>query len=162
MISIISGVCGGLGAFLNMEAVWVRLLFIIFTCFFGIGFFVYVALWIALPSAQSDPQKREMYGRDDFRQPVQKRELGYSLASGDSAHTTTGPAGSGVGNAFNEVFRAIGKVLFIILRIFLILIGISFVLCGFIALVSFVMVFFFQLPRIFLNTFIRSKSLLSA
>jgi len=146
---IISGVCGGLGAFLNMEAVWVRLLFIIFTCFFGIGFFVYVALWIALPSAQSDSQKREMYGRDDFRSPRQKPTSGYSFASGDATQTAPGQAGSGVGNAFNEVFRAIGKVIFIILRIFLILIGISFVLCGFIALVSFVMVFFFHYPGYF-------------
>jgi phage shock protein PspC (stress-responsive transcriptional regulator) len=146
---IISGVCGGLGAFLNIEAVWVRLLFIIFTCFFGIGFFVYVALWIALPSAHSDSQKREMYGRDDFRAARQKRNSGYSLASGDPAQTALGPAGSGVGNAFNEVFRAIGKVLFIILRIFLILIGITFVLCGFFALVSFVMVFFFHYPGYF-------------
>lgn len=118
---IISGVCGGLGAFLNIEAVWVRLLFIIFTCFFGIGLFVYVALWIALPSAQS----------------------------GDPAQTALAPVGSGVGNAFNEVFRAIGKVLFIILRIFLILAGITFVLCGFLTLVSFIMVFFFQYPGYF-------------
>jgi hypothetical protein len=47
------------------------------------------------------------------------------------------------------VFRAIGKVLFIILRIFLILVGITFVLCGFLALVSFVMVFFFHYPGYF-------------
>jgi phage shock protein PspC (stress-responsive transcriptional regulator) len=146
---IISGVCGGLGSFLNIEAVWVRLLFIIFTCFFGIGLFVYVALWIALPSAQSDTQKREMYGSDDFRTTRQKRNTSYSLASGDPSRTASGPAGSGVGNAFNEVFRAIGKVLFIILRIFLILVGITFVLCGFLALVSFVMVFFFHYPGYF-------------
>jgi phage shock protein PspC (stress-responsive transcriptional regulator) len=146
---IISGVCGGLGSFLNIEAVWVRLLFIIFTCFFGIGLFVYVALWIALPSAQSDTQKREMYGSDDFRTTRQKRNTSYSLASGDQARTASSPEGSGVGNAFNEVFRAIGKVLFIILRIFLILLGITFVLCGFFALVSFVMVFFFHYPGYF-------------
>ena len=58
---IISGVCGGLGSFLNMGSVWVRILFILFACFFGIGFFVYVALWIALPMAYSDAQKRAMY-----------------------------------------------------------------------------------------------------
>jgi phage shock protein PspC (stress-responsive transcriptional regulator) len=146
---IVSGVCGGLGAFLNIEAVWIRLLFVIFTCFFGIGLFVYVALWIALPSAQTDFQKREMYGRDDFRTAKQKRNTGYSFASGDPSQTTPGLTGSGVGNAFNEVFRALGKVLFIILRIFLILVGITFVLCGFIALVSFVMVFFFHYPGYF-------------
>jgi hypothetical protein len=90
-----------------------------------------------------------MYGSDDFRTTRQKRNTSYSLASGDPSRTASGPAGSGVGNAFNEVFRAIGKVLFIILRIFLILVGITFVLCGFLALVSFVMVFFFHYPGYF-------------
>lgn len=31
---IISGVCSGLGAYLNIEPVWVRILFVLFTCFF--------------------------------------------------------------------------------------------------------------------------------
>jgi phage shock protein PspC (stress-responsive transcriptional regulator) len=146
---IISGVCGGLGAFLNIESVWVRLLFILFTCFFGVGFFVYIALWIALPRADSDSQKREMYGRDDYYSASRNRNNRYSLASGDSGRAISGPTGSNVGNAFNEMFRAFGKVVFIFVRIFLILIGITFVLCGFIALVSFVMVFFFKYPGYF-------------
>jgi phage shock protein PspC (stress-responsive transcriptional regulator) len=147
--SIISGVCGGLGTYLNIEAVWVRLIFIIFTCFFGVGFFVYIALWVALPSALSDAQKREMYGRDDYALVIQKKEKGYSLSSTGSNYYGAGPRGSSVGNAFNEVFRAIGTVVFIIVRIFLIIIGISFVLFGFFALVSFVMVFFFKYPGYF-------------
>ena len=146
---IISGVCGGIGTYLNIEGVWVRLLFVLLTCFFFLGFFIYVALWIALPSAQSDSQKKEMYGRDDYYTARQKSKTGYSLASVDSDHTAIGPAGSGVGNAFDEVFRAIGKVLFIVLRIFLIIVGISFVIAGFIALVSFIMVFFFKYPGYF-------------
>ncbi len=146
---IISGVCGGIGAFLNIESVWVRLMFILFACFFGIGFFVYLALWIALPSAHADAQKREMYGRDDYLVAARERNTRYSLSSGDPGHTVSKPAGSGVGNAFNEVFRALGKVFFIIVRIFLILVGITFVLGGFMALVSFIMVFFFQYPGYF-------------
>jgi phage shock protein PspC (stress-responsive transcriptional regulator) len=146
---IISGVCGGIGSYLNIEGVWVRLMFILLTCFFFVGLFIYIALWIALPSAQSDSQKKEMYGRNDYLKARQNNKAGYSLASVNSGTTTAGPAGSGVGNAFNEVFRAIGKVLFIIVRIFLILVGISFVIGGFIALVSFVMVFFFQYPGYF-------------
>lgn len=138
---IISGVCGGIGAFLNIEGVWIRLLFILFACFFLIGLFVYIALWIALPAAVSDSQKREMYGRDDYLAAMKRQKTDYTAS--------TGASGSSVGNAFNEVFRAIGKVLFIILRIFLIILGISFVISGFIALVSFIMVFFFKYPGYF-------------
>jgi phage shock protein PspC (stress-responsive transcriptional regulator) len=146
---IISGICGGIGAFLNMEAVWVRLLFILFACFFGVGFFVYIALWIALPSAHSDSQKKEMYGTNDYLAVMKRQKTGYAGSSVSSAYSTSVAGGSGVGNAFNEVFRAIGKVLFIILRIFLIVVGITFVISGFLALVSFIIVFFFQYPGYF-------------
>jgi phage shock protein PspC (stress-responsive transcriptional regulator) len=142
---IISGVSSGLGAFLNIEPVWVRLLFVVFTCFFGIGFFVYVALWIALPRASTDYQKREMYGRDDYISFLRKRNPDRVHTSGTSSTTV----GSGLGNAFNEVFRAVGRVLFIIMRIILIVFGISLVISGFITLVAFVMVFFFKYPGYF-------------
>jgi len=142
---IISGVCGGIGAYLNMEPVWVRILFIIFACFFGIGFFVYVALWIALPLAHSDAQKREMYGTADFKSALRRQKNYTAVSSGHSGV----PAGSTAGNAINEVFRAIGRVFYIILRVFLIIIGVTFVITGFITLVSFVMVFFFNYPGYF-------------
>jgi phage shock protein PspC (stress-responsive transcriptional regulator) len=135
---IISGVCGGMGAYLDIEAVWVRLIFILFTCFFGIGLFIYVALWIALPSAHTEAQKKEMYGNTAYLMSISNRD-----------YTASRPAGSGVGNAFNEVFTAIGKVCYVILRIFLIFIGVTFVLSGFIALVSFIMVSFFKYPGYF-------------
>jgi phage shock protein PspC (stress-responsive transcriptional regulator) len=146
---IVSGVCGGIGAYLGIEPVWIRLIFILFTCFFGIGLFVYVALWIALPSAHTDTQKRDMYGSSNINSSSRKGTTSYSLSASNSDYAKSGPADSGVGNAFNEVFRAIGKVCYVILRIFLIIVGVSFVLTGFIALVSFVMVFFFKYPGYF-------------
>lgn len=52
-------------------------------------------------------------------------------------------------NSANEVFRAVGRVLFIIVRIFLIVLGTMLVLTGFLALLSFVMVFIFKFPGAF-------------
>jgi phage shock protein PspC (stress-responsive transcriptional regulator) len=144
--SIIGGVCGGIGAYLNMESVWVRLLFILFACFFGIGFFVYVALWIALPYAKSDAQKREMYGTSNLSS-VSPRKRTYAPEQGYQTYSSTG--GSAAGNAINEVFRAIGKVLFIILRVFLIIIGVTFVVSAFALLITTIMIFFFKYPGYF-------------
>ena len=132
--SVISGVCGGIGAYLNTDPVWIRILFVIFTCFFGFGFFVYLALWIALPSAQTDSQKREMYGGQ------------HNLAMPQEWDQHTG---NKAGHVINEVFMAIGKVLFIIVRVFLILLGVCLVLTGFLALLTFIMVFIFQYPGAF-------------
>jgi phage shock protein C len=47
---MISGVCGGLAEYLNIDPVVVRLIFVI-TAIFGasIGFWVYIIMWIAVP-----------------------------------------------------------------------------------------------------------------
>ncbi len=80
-----------------------------------------------------------MYGKSDFyRSPSVNADKAYS-------------ASSQVGNAFNEIFRAIGKVLWIIVRIFLILLGVAIVVAGFLGIVSFIMIFIFKYPGCFLN-----------
>ncbi|HBE43288.1 MAG TPA: hypothetical protein DDW27_19230 [Bacteroidales bacterium] len=134
---IIGGVCGGIGRYLNSDPVWFRLLFILFALMFGIGIFVYLALWIALPSAEAGSQKKDMYQKYNFH--------GVSSGKERKAYSTS----SDVGNAFNEIFRAVGKVLWIIVRVFLILLGVSLVMTGFLAIVSFIMVFIFKFPGAF-------------
>jgi phage shock protein PspC (stress-responsive transcriptional regulator) len=132
--SIIGGVCGGIGAYLNSDPVWIRILFVIFTFTFGIGFFVYLALWITVPSALTDSQKREMYGG----------QHNWAMPQEWDQHP-----GNRLGHAINEIFGALGKVFYIIIRIILIIIGTGLVLAGFLALLSFIMVFVFKYPGSF-------------
>jgi phage shock protein PspC (stress-responsive transcriptional regulator) len=143
--TIISGVCGGIGAYLNTDPVLFRIMFVLFTAFFGIGFFVYIALWIALPSAQTSAQKREMFG-GSFHSASNKNEI---IGSSAPIYNPGYNNSSRLGNAFNEVFRAVGRVCFIILRIFMIIFGVIFVLTGFLTILSFVMIFVFKFPGIF-------------
>jgi phage shock protein PspC (stress-responsive transcriptional regulator) len=135
---VIGGVCGGIGAYADTDPVWFRILFVIFTFMFGLGFLIYLALWIALPSADNSSKKREMYGSDLNQLRSQESEFGPRYA-------TT----SKIGNATNEVFRALGKVLFIIVRIFLIIVGVALVITGFAVLFTFVLVFVFKFPGAF-------------
>ncbi len=138
--TVISGVCGGLGAYLNTDPVLFRILFAIAFFVFGSGFLIYIILWIALPVARTESQMRELFGSNYYA----------------GSHGRTSPGGnqvnrnvsSGIGNAFNEIFGAIGKVIYIIVRIFLILMGMVFVITGFSALVSFILVFVFKFPNI--------------
>ncbi|MDY0099326.1 MAG: PspC domain-containing protein [Bacteroidales bacterium] len=145
---IIGGVCGGTGAYLNVDAVWIRILFILFAITFGIGFFIYLALWIVLPSALSEHQKSEMYGG---RSGTAIMTAMNTRQSAVTAHkTTTGSRySSAAGNAINEIFVALGKIFFIILRIILILTGVALILAGFSVLVVSVMVLFLKYPAHF-------------
>jgi phage shock protein PspC (stress-responsive transcriptional regulator) len=137
---IISGVCGGIGAYLDTDPVLFRILFII-SAMFGIGLFIYIALWIALPVARTDSQKREMFGASYHSATTRNRQSDSTQMSGIRQDNTGYKRSSVVGNAINEVFRAIGRVFYIILRIFLILTGVVFVLTGFLFILCFVMVF---------------------
>lgn len=146
--AIVGGVCGGIGAYVNMDPVWVRLAFILTALFFGIGFFVYLALWIALPKANSDVQKKELYGNNynyTTKGPDQNQKGGGSysyIIQGENSVNR-------VGGAFNEVFRALGKFFFIFFRIIMIIIGSFFVITGFSLMLVFIIGFFFKYPGFF-------------
>ena len=57
---MIAGVCGGLAAYLNIDSVLVRLAFIILFFASGIGFPIYLILWVIMPSeAGSDGRVRK-------------------------------------------------------------------------------------------------------
>jgi phage shock protein PspC (stress-responsive transcriptional regulator) len=136
---VVAGVCSGIATYLDTDPVWIRLLFILFTLFFGIGFFVYIALWIALPAAHTEARKKEMSGN-----------AYYSSSTKSQQQVRSGIADtSRVGNALNEIFMAIGRVIYLIVRIFLIIIGVAFVLTGFLALLTFITVFIFKYPGSF-------------
>ncbi len=48
---MVSGVCGGLAEYLGIEAVWVRLFFVLTAMANGFGLLVYLILWIIMPEA---------------------------------------------------------------------------------------------------------------
>jgi phage shock protein PspC (stress-responsive transcriptional regulator) len=68
---VLGGVCGGLGAYLGMDPIILRILFIIAFFGFGVGFFIYIILWIIIPEAKTIAQKIEMRG-----EPVNVSNIG--------------------------------------------------------------------------------------
>ena len=46
---MIAGVCGGLGEYLNVDPVWLRLFFVILLFATGFGFWAYLIMWIIIP-----------------------------------------------------------------------------------------------------------------
>jgi phage shock protein PspC (stress-responsive transcriptional regulator) len=129
--TIIGGVCSGIATYLDSDPVIFRILFVVFAAFFGVGFFVYLGLWIALPAARTETQKRELHGSGSY--DTQKSVYKSST----------------LGNAFNEIFRAVGRVIYIIFRVFMIMFGVTLVLTGFLFILTFVVLFIFKYPGIF-------------
>lgn len=75
---ILGGVCGGLGAYLNVDPVLIRIIFIIIGLFFASGILIYLILWLVTPLAETLAQKREMRGEKfDFSQFKRKAKSEY-------------------------------------------------------------------------------------
>jgi phage shock protein C len=49
---MIGGVCGGLGAYLEIDPVLIRLFFVLLTIAGGSGVLIYLLLWIVIPSGE--------------------------------------------------------------------------------------------------------------
>ncbi len=60
--SRIGGVCAGIAEYLSIDAVWLRLGFLIALFVFGTGFLAYIILWIAIPQAKTSAEKLQMRG----------------------------------------------------------------------------------------------------
>lgn len=58
---ILGGVCSGLGAYVNLDPVIIRIIFIVATLS-GISILVYLILWIVIPPALTTAEKLEMHG----------------------------------------------------------------------------------------------------
>jgi phage shock protein PspC (stress-responsive transcriptional regulator) len=58
---IIGGVCSGLGAYLNVDTVWIRIIFVI-AIFSGVSILVYLILWVIIPAARTVSERLEMKG----------------------------------------------------------------------------------------------------
>ncbi len=46
---VVAGVCGGIATYLDIEAIWVRLLFILLAFASGMGLVIYLVLWLIMP-----------------------------------------------------------------------------------------------------------------
>jgi phage shock protein PspC (stress-responsive transcriptional regulator) len=61
--SVLSGVCGGLAVYFNIESWIVRVVFVALAIAFFSGGIVYLLLWLVLPEARTKAQKLEMRGK---------------------------------------------------------------------------------------------------
>ncbi|MFN2379856.1 MAG: PspC domain-containing protein [Bacteroidales bacterium] len=134
--SILGGVCSGLGNYFRIDTIWIRIIFILFTLFYLSGLVIYAVLWIVLP----------------------RSTVGYSRASAGSGRgaVTTGRVsasdnrrtgeGSPAGNALNDLFTVLGRIIIVFLRVILAIFGVTLVLTGFGLLISYIIIAFLDFP----------------
>lgn len=73
---ILGGVCAGIAHYVNVDPVWIRLLFALTTAFYGITFIIYVILWMAMPGSFDIEEPAD--NKKMFRDPETKALGGVS------------------------------------------------------------------------------------
>lgn len=135
--AVLGGVCGGLGAYFNVDPIWFRILFLVLLLAYGTGL-IYIVLWIVLPKAETPRQKLEMRGENVTVKNIEKSiKVEYENVKGNLSKLKDSDTYARSTSAVNEVFRGIGNVILIFLKIILIIIGVVLIITGFSALLSF-------------------------
>lgn len=92
----VGGVAAGIAAWFGIDPTWIRILFVVVAISYGIGAFIYLALWFILPPARSTTEKLEMQ-----RQPVNLGNFRNEVSS----------AASGIQRTGSSLLQGIGSVL---------------------------------------------------
>jgi phage shock protein PspC (stress-responsive transcriptional regulator) len=122
----IAGVCTGLGHYFGIDAVWIKILFLILFFGFGTGLLAYIILWIAMPKAITTADKLEMTGepvtisnierkvREEFDSVTNK----FKNADYDKMGNEIKSGANGIGDFFVTIFKVFAKVLGAIIVVF--------------------------------------------
>ncbi|TXI61832.1 MAG: PspC domain-containing protein [Flavobacterium sp.] len=115
---MLGGVMAGLGHYLGIDTLWLRIIMVILFFGFGTGLFVYIVLWILVPEAVTTTQKLEMKGEPITISNIEKKvKEGFdditSKFSNIDHEKITNSAKSGatkIGSSIEEVITTIFKV----------------------------------------------------
>jgi phage shock protein PspC (stress-responsive transcriptional regulator) len=129
--NIIGGVCSGLGAYFNIDPVWIRVALLLLFFLKGFGLLIYIILWAVVPSARTTAQKLQMKGRpvtveniqDSVKREFTKVKDNFSRYSESENYRKTQ-------NTIAEIFRTLGNIFLVFLKIILILIGVGIIIAG--------------------------------
>ncbi|MDG2414681.1 MAG: PspC domain-containing protein [Flavobacteriaceae bacterium] len=139
---LMGGVCSGIGHYLSIDPLWIRLLFIVFL--FGGGFSVitYIILWAIVPEASTTTQKLDMQGEAANLSNIEKKiKEGFDSV----ADTVKNADYKGVENAVKDggnsfvkalgdfigvIFSTIGKIISTVFNLFGKFIGLLLILIG--------------------------------
>ena len=126
--TVLGGVCSGVGHYLNIDAVWIRLIFLAMI-WSGVSILFYFILWAIIPKAETTAQKLEMKGKAATFSSIEDYvRKGYENVKDDFKNVDFKGAGekakqgaSGffafLGELISKLFSALGKLLSLIANI---------------------------------------------
>ncbi len=128
--SYVGGVSSGLGHYLGIESIWVRLAWILFTIFSSGAFIlIYIAFWIFVEEAKTTADFLAMKGEAVNISNIEKKiKEGFDGVASSVKNVDYQKYGSKVKSSSATFFDALGDVLLFLLKFFVKLVGVLFII----------------------------------
>ena len=135
---VLGGVCGGMGAYFNMDPVILRIIFaILFFATTGAALLAYIILWIAVPKASSTTQRLEMRGQEatvkniekSIKEEVKEVKESYQKFKESDTYSKGRKSVEGAGDVVYNIFK-------VILKVFVVIFGVVLIISGFFGLLG--------------------------
>jgi phage shock protein PspC (stress-responsive transcriptional regulator) len=123
---LIGGVATGLSHYLGIDAVWIKILFLVFIPAGGSGIIAYLVFWIATPKAVTTSEKLEMTGEPVTISNIEKKvreefdSVSNKFKNADYGQVKSGAekVANGIGEVITKIFGVFAKVLGAIILVF--------------------------------------------
>ncbi|HKL37609.1 MAG TPA: PspC domain-containing protein [Bacteroidales bacterium] len=128
---ILGGVASGMGAYLNVDPVWIRLIFVLLMLGYGFIALVYLLLWLFVPKATTYKQKLEMRGENITISHIEQRvKEEYDEVRSSVRKYQRSEQYKNMTRGLNEIFMVLGRILKGAFQVILILIGAALIITG--------------------------------
>ncbi len=136
--SYVGGVSSGLGHYLGIEPVWIRLAWILFTIFSSGAFIlIYIAFWIFVPEAKTTADFLAMKGEAVNISNIEKKiKEGLDDVTDTVKNVDYQKYSDKVKSSSSTFFEALGDVLLVLLKIFVKFIGVLFIITAGVTVIS--------------------------
>ena len=122
----ISGVSSGLGHYLGIDAIWIRLIWVFLTLFSGgTTIFIYILFWILVPAAETTSDKLKMTGEPINISNIEKKfKEGYENVAEKVKNADFDKYGQKVKSTTSGFFDTLGHILLTLFKVFVKFLGI--------------------------------------
>jgi len=136
----VSGVSSGLGHYLKIDAIWVRLIWILLTFLTsGIAIPIYILFWILVPAAVTTSDKLRMVGEPVNISNIEKKfKEGYETVADRVKNADYDKYGQKIKSGTSGFFSGLGSILLTVLKIFVKLFGLFLIVIALSTLISLV------------------------
>src|SRR5690554_1270181 len=139
----IGGVSSGLAHYIGIDAIWIRLLWVILV-FAGMGspILIYILLWILIPAALTTSDKLKMTGEAINISNIERKfKEGFDNVT-DRVKTDYDKYGNKIKTGASNFFDSFGEVIVTLFKVFAKVIGVFIIIISLMTLISLVIAFF--------------------